>query len=136
LLGPFQEAFYDKGRVSKVLELIPIYAIMVDDLGERGACYVVLDTLLKEANKEKARQAEEQKHMEISTREKSQTTVLNTALHTLSPIMTHKHNETSVLYTKSHTLFSVPAAVHLNIVTMSVFMITALSVKLYFSQYK
>ncbi len=35
--GPFLHAFKDKGRVSFVLDSIPMYAVMIDDVGQRGA---------------------------------------------------------------------------------------------------
>eukprot|EP00595_Chromulina_sp_UTEXLB2642_P001647 CAMPEP_0196766012 /NCGR_PEP_ID=MMETSP1095-20130614/16996_1 /TAXON_ID=96789 ORGANISM="Chromulina nebulosa, Strain UTEXLB2642" /NCGR_SAMPLE_ID=MMETSP1095 /ASSEMBLY_ACC=CAM_ASM_000446 /LENGTH=117 /DNA_ID=CAMNT_0042125781 /DNA_START=839 /DNA_END=1189 /DNA_ORIENTATION=+ len=35
--GPFLSAFLDKGRVSGMLCSIPIYAVMTEDLGVRGA---------------------------------------------------------------------------------------------------
>lgn len=35
--GPFLHAFKDKGRVSHVLDTIPVYAVMIDDVGQRGA---------------------------------------------------------------------------------------------------
>lgn len=35
--GPFLHAFKDKGRVSFVLDTIPVYAVMIDDVGQRGA---------------------------------------------------------------------------------------------------
>jgi len=31
------QAFHDKGRVSPILKNIPLYAVLVEDLGERGA---------------------------------------------------------------------------------------------------
>lgn len=46
--GPFLEAFLDKGRVSGMLSSVPLYAVMVEDLGERGAKYVALDLLQKD----------------------------------------------------------------------------------------
>ena len=33
----FMKSYLNKGRVAKVLELIPLYAVMVEDLGVRGA---------------------------------------------------------------------------------------------------
>lgn len=38
--GPFMSAFLDKGRVSGMLCSIPVFAVMVEDLGERGAHYM------------------------------------------------------------------------------------------------
>lgn len=35
--GPFLAALLDKGRVSDMLSNIPVYAVMVENLGERGA---------------------------------------------------------------------------------------------------
>lgn len=37
--GIFLKAFHDKGRVSSTLKNVPVYAVLVDDLGERGAYY-------------------------------------------------------------------------------------------------
>jgi glucokinase len=31
----FMKAYYDKGRVSKILDNIPLFAVMVEDLGVR-----------------------------------------------------------------------------------------------------
>lgn len=38
--GKFMTALKDKGRVSGVIDDIPIYAVMVEDLGERGAHFM------------------------------------------------------------------------------------------------
>jgi glucokinase len=38
--GAFIRSFYNKGRVSSSLKDIPVYAVLVDDLGERGAHYI------------------------------------------------------------------------------------------------
>ena len=35
--GPFMTAFRDKGRVSGILSTVPVYAVMVEDVGQRGA---------------------------------------------------------------------------------------------------
>ena len=35
--GPFLKAMLDKGRMSELLKTIPVYAVLVEDLGERGA---------------------------------------------------------------------------------------------------
>jgi hypothetical protein len=35
--GPFLSSMRDKGRVSAVINDIPVYAVMVENLGERGA---------------------------------------------------------------------------------------------------
>ena len=35
--GPFMPALLDKGRVSGMLSNIPVFAVLVDNLGERGA---------------------------------------------------------------------------------------------------
>eukprot|EP01035_Chromulina_nebulosa_P020304 gene20304-26355_t len=45
--GPFLSAFLDKGRVSGMLYSIPIYAVMTEDLGVRGA-HLVAFRLLRE----------------------------------------------------------------------------------------
>lgn len=36
----FMKAFYDKGRVSELLKAVPIYAVLSEDIGLRGAHYV------------------------------------------------------------------------------------------------
>jgi glucokinase len=44
----FMKAYHDKGRVSPILKNIPLFAVMVDDLGVRGAlkcCQVELEKL-------------------------------------------------------------------------------------------
>ena len=38
----FMAAFRDKGRVSPFLSKIPLYAVLVEDLGERGAQWVAI----------------------------------------------------------------------------------------------
>jgi hypothetical protein len=38
----FMQAFRDKGRVSSFIKKVPVYAVMVEDLGERGALWVAL----------------------------------------------------------------------------------------------
>ncbi|RYG58892.1 hypothetical protein EON64_20825 [archaeon] len=43
--GPFMTALLDKGRVSGMLCSIPVFAVMVEDLGERGAKYMALHLL-------------------------------------------------------------------------------------------
>ena len=35
--SPFMQAYKDKGRVSPILESVPLFAVMVEDLGVRGA---------------------------------------------------------------------------------------------------
>jgi len=35
--GPFMRAYFDKGRVSPLLQDVPLYAVKAEDLGERGA---------------------------------------------------------------------------------------------------
>ena len=35
--SPFMKAYSDKGRVNQVLENVPVFAVMVEDLGVRGA---------------------------------------------------------------------------------------------------
>jgi glucokinase len=34
---PFMKAYHDKGRVTPILEHVPIFAVMTEDLGIRGA---------------------------------------------------------------------------------------------------
>lgn len=36
-MSPFMKAYGDKGRVSSVLDDVPLFAVMVEDLGLRGA---------------------------------------------------------------------------------------------------
>eukprot|EP01039_Chlorochromonas_danica_P010528 gene10528-11665_t len=43
--GPFLAAFQDKGRMIEVIRSVPLYAVLVEDLGERGAQFVALDLL-------------------------------------------------------------------------------------------
>ena len=43
--GPFLRAFLDKGRVSGLLRDIPLYAVMVEDIGMRGARLVAANDL-------------------------------------------------------------------------------------------
>ena len=43
--GPFLTAFRDKGRVSEMLAGIPVFAVKVEDLGERGAHFVAFKEL-------------------------------------------------------------------------------------------
>jgi glucokinase len=45
--SPFMKAYHDKGRVLPVLEHVPIFAVMVEDLGVRGAlkCAVLVRVL-------------------------------------------------------------------------------------------
>ena len=38
----FMKAFHDKGRVSPFLAKIPLYAVLVEDLGERGAQWMAV----------------------------------------------------------------------------------------------
>lgn len=45
--GTFMKAFRDKGRLSPILEHIPIYAVMDQSLGQRGAHYVAAKLLRK-----------------------------------------------------------------------------------------
>lgn len=35
--SPFMKAYSDKGRVKPVLDIIPVFAVMTEDLGVRGA---------------------------------------------------------------------------------------------------
>ena len=45
--GRFMKAFKDKGRVSGILDSIPVYAVLVENLGERGAHYLAFKMLLE-----------------------------------------------------------------------------------------
>lgn len=47
----FMTAFRDKGRVSPFLKKIPLYAVLVEDLGERGAHWVAIKVLLEHLRK-------------------------------------------------------------------------------------
>lgn len=38
--SPFMKGFYDKGRVSGLLKAVPVYAVLVEDVGLRGAHFV------------------------------------------------------------------------------------------------
>lgn len=52
--GLFMESFMDKGRVSGMLADIPVYAVMVENIGERGAHFVAykdLQAIVKESKK-------------------------------------------------------------------------------------
>eukprot|EP00752_Nemacystus_decipiens_P001395 g1380.t1 len=40
--SPFMKGFYDKGRVSGLLKAVPVYAVLVEDIGLRGAHFVAL----------------------------------------------------------------------------------------------
>jgi len=51
--GPFMEAFMDKGRVAGMLAGIPVYAVMAEDIGERGAHLVAYKDLQAIVNKRK-----------------------------------------------------------------------------------
>ena len=47
----FMKAYHDKGRVSHILSTIPLFAVMVEDLGVRGAhkcCQVELEKLQRD----------------------------------------------------------------------------------------
>ena len=43
--SPFMAAFFDKGRVSPLLKRIPLYAVLVEDIGQRGAHLVAFRQL-------------------------------------------------------------------------------------------
>ena len=51
----FMEAFLDKGRLSNALLAIPIHAVLVDDVGERGAHYIAFNNYTKEQKKNKSK---------------------------------------------------------------------------------
>ncbi len=42
----FTDAFKDKGRLSPLLDRIPLYVVLVEDTGERGALYAAVHMLL------------------------------------------------------------------------------------------
>ena len=46
--GAFMDAFYDKGRLSPVMRRVPLYAVMVEDIGQRGAHLVAYKLLQQE----------------------------------------------------------------------------------------
>jgi len=48
----FMAAFQDKGRVSPFLKKIPLYAVLVEDLGERGAQWVAIKVRGREDRRE------------------------------------------------------------------------------------
>ncbi len=50
--GPFMTALLDKGRVSGMLCSIPIYAVLADNLGERGAHYMSFKLMQKVVKEE------------------------------------------------------------------------------------
>eukprot|EP00904_Undaria_pinnatifida_P011444 jgi/Undpi1/742/HiC_scaffold_10.g04206.m1 len=54
--SPFMKAFRDKGRVSGILEYVPVYAVLEEDIGLRGA-HVVAFRMYRNRHEE-----EEQKH--------------------------------------------------------------------------
>jgi hypothetical protein len=47
LNGRFMKAFKDKGRVSGMLDSVPVYAVLVENLGERGAHYLAYKMLVE-----------------------------------------------------------------------------------------
>eukprot|EP00667_Euglena_gracilis_P008522 EG_transcript_8623 len=49
--GGFLKAYYDKGRVSPLLQDVPLYAVLVEDLGERGAHWKAV-AMLRELNRD------------------------------------------------------------------------------------
>ncbi len=55
--GAFMNAFYDKGRLSPVMRRVPLYAVMVEDIGQRGAhlvAYKLLQQVRSQVSKESA----------------------------------------------------------------------------------
>jgi len=42
----FMQAFYDKGRVSPLLKRVPMYAVLAEDIGQRGAHLVAFRLLI------------------------------------------------------------------------------------------
>jgi len=52
----FLEALLDKGRLSNALLAIPIYAILVEDVGERGSHYIAFYNYIKENKKKSSQQ--------------------------------------------------------------------------------
>jgi len=44
--GPFLQSMLSKGRVSGFLKSVPVYCVMIDDVGERGAMFVAHRSLL------------------------------------------------------------------------------------------
>jgi glucokinase len=45
--SPFMAAFRDKGRLSPLLKRVPVYAVLAEDIGQRGAHLVAFRLLLK-----------------------------------------------------------------------------------------
>jgi glucokinase len=54
--SPFMAAFHDKGRLSPLLKRVPLYAVMVEDIGQRGAHLVAYKQLrsLRESTRKQA----------------------------------------------------------------------------------
>ena len=51
--GLFMQAMHDKGRVKGIINDCPIHAVMVEDLGERGAHYVAYKEFISMVNTKK-----------------------------------------------------------------------------------
>ncbi|CAM9622567.1 unnamed protein product [Chrysoparadoxa australica] len=49
--SPFMKAFHHKGRVSPLLQEIPVYAVMQEDIGQRGSHFVAFRMYLCEEGK-------------------------------------------------------------------------------------
>ena len=55
--SPFMAAFHDKGRLTPLLKRVPVYAVLAEDIGQRGA-HLVAFRLLVKAQAEGARVAQ------------------------------------------------------------------------------
>jgi glucokinase len=54
--GLFMQAMHDKGRVKGIINDCPIHAVMVEDLGERGAHYVAYKEFISMVNMKKEKE--------------------------------------------------------------------------------
>lgn len=54
--SPFMKGFYDKGRVSGLLKDVPVYAVLVEDIGLRGAHFVAFRVRTKENGRKRPRE--------------------------------------------------------------------------------
>jgi len=68
----FMEAFYDKGRVSKVLRDVPVKVVLAEDIGQRGAQLVAMRMLMdarsSKTKKVKAMQSSLLDHAFVATK--------------------------------------------------------------------
>jgi glucokinase len=52
--SPFMQAFHDKGRLSPLLKRVPLYAVLAEDIGQRGAHLVAFRLLIKDQEEQHA----------------------------------------------------------------------------------